>query len=938
MGWLNFDASKVGFEALEKLRKELQSWDALTFLEKVRQFFNKELDPEDTAKIQLAIDILGLSSQVDAVGELVGKIPPGAWNLFERLSQVSDRFSLPLLNQGDRFQTLDGPWSSSLGFDLTSEIGINAFSARQNIEMLPDLEVPSGVAFFHVEGVGRLSVEAGGSLALTGGGLNVGVQAGGQVELAYLFKETPSTLVITALLEHGKDLVPPFSLEKIGAAHQKHLHAIHFLAQGDLAFSAGVEIGQTWGNVVSVESDLLEVDSKVDFELSAAASLSANVTMAGGFDLLIQPQENGKVSVKLKKSKDRSRTLGFNLNTQIGITGLDVIGQAILDKYIPDAQPWIDELRPFLDLGNLIRREISGNLGGFLAQPENQVLRDQLVQVVTGAATSEALEAAVLATIENQANGQLEQWTREAEALSSEVLNKAADRFELTGQARELFLDELSVRLNEVIGKARENLQTRLERFLADKAGEELRKLLEPLENFGAEVDELVNQTQDLVNLVLEPVLLFLNRYQSYRNKIQAAVDGAARLKVGLDFSRAYASTVSGGVMLDLLIDPAVGQAREYFRQILWGSFRELMAQLQKATLANPVAGVEVVGGSFSKRLGKRVTTDFSVDLGDFKALFSSSREVNLNVTWDLAGNIEAASGNASVEKVSSIGREKKSASFVNLLELAGGMAALPSKIFSSSVSLAYEDERIRISEIRGHLGSLEKTGLLPEGTTDKTIARYDAMDLQHVGAAISLSFPLQGEDLRVFLEASEDEILLKGFENNLMVFETNTRMRNGVLKFLDTRFTGGDRLAKIKFILNKAGDLSTAERLVSKTPRQSEKRNSRKLWLYGRNAQVLVNMQKIMKKVAAISLVGPQREDNLNEVKTLLNQFNREVSSVLKTGNLLRQFVTDRVPKPTLAFIATLRELAQGSEEPVPLIPVIRWLNDGQPVDEILI
>ena len=938
MGWLNFDASKVGFEALEKLREELNSWDALDFLDKVRRYFHNDLDSGDKKKIDLAIQVLGLEPQLEKVKALVAKIPPGAWKLFDRLSQVTDRFSLQLLGKDDRFQALDGPWSSKLGFELTSEVGIQAFSARQNIAILPELEVPSGVAYFQVDGVGRLSIEAGGSFAFTGGGVNAGIQAGGQVELAYLFEDEPGTLAVSALLRHGQHLMAPFHLEKIGNAYQHHLRAVQLMAQGNLALNAGLSVGQTWGTEVPVDSDTLEVDTTFGFDASATGGITASVVLAGGYDLLIQPQASGKVSVQLKRSKDRSRSLGINLEAQVAITGLDVIGQAILDKFIPDARPWIAKLTPFQDLGNLVRQKLSEQLGDYLNESKNQALRDQLVKVVTGAGTSESLNQAVMAAVQGEVNEQLDRWTTEAGELSGQVVARAADRLALTGEARTLFIEELTGKLVEGIGAVKSDLRGNLAQWFKEQEGE-LETLLKPLEAFGAKVGELIGQTQDLADRVLEPVLQFLDRYQTYRGKLQEAVDGAARLKIGLNFSRAYASTESGGVMLDLLIDPRVPQAREFFRQMMWGSFTELMTHLQNASDSNSeLPGVALLGGSFSKQLGKTVTTDFSVDFAGIDIGIKTIRDLDLNATWDLAGNILAGSGSAMVQKVSSIGRETRSASFVNLLELAGGTDHLPGKIFSSSVSLALEDERIQIGEIGSYLGSLEKSGLLAEGTTKQAIARYDAMDHKHIGAAISLSFPIQGDDLMTFLDAPADEILLRGFENNLTIFEPKATTRNSVLKFLEQHFQGGTRLDKIKLVLRKANDVRTAERLVTTDPNKTAvRRNSRKVWLYSRNAKVLVNMQEIMKKVAAMPLEGPDREANLKALKQLLNQFNREVARVLKAGGLISQF-TNRVPKPTLAFIATLRELSQDRGVPIPLVPVIRWRQDGQQVDEILV
>lgn len=939
MSWLKLDASKSIVASLLKMRAELTEWDALTFFDHLRQYFQGTLPQDEKAKIDVVIDLLNLNQKVDEIKEVVEKVPESAWQLFSPLSQLSQPLELSLFNKAKSFNPVKGPWGATLGFDLTSNVTAQAFTSRENVPIVPDLAAEAGKAFFQVGGLGILKTELGGSVRFTHGSVQAGLRAGGQIGLDYVFRDHPPTLVGAALLEHGSSLCSPFALKQISKAFKKNLRAIHFETEGQLQLQGGLTVGQTWGTTYHVKNDALEVDTRVGLDASANVGIQAGVRLAGGFDLLIQPASSGWVSVKLTRSEDRGKNLNFNLNAQVDISGLDVIGHAILVKYVPDAQPLINKLTPYLDLGTMLRSKMTSHVRGFLGEPANAALRDQLINTLTGVGSANNLSEALLDLVMQSVNQQLDVWETEANQTAAGVLDRVGGRLGLDPNSQATLFSGLQSQLSEELNSVKVDLTKDLAKWLDDQPAATLQKLFKPLEAFGAKVNDLVGQVQELVDKLLKPLLKWLDRYQALRLKLQKAVDGAARLKFGLNFSRMLATGKATDVLLEIELDSSNRQANDFYKQILWGSFSELIQLLRKASDDGQMpAGVRLKGGHFKATLTKRVQTDFSVDFAGKPGGTTTLRDLKLEASWDLAGNVQTAHGTIAFKREFKLLGEQRSASFVNALELAGSHQHMASKIFSSSVSLAFKDQRIKPKEIRKLLGSLEKVDLVASGTVASAIDHYRAMDHEHAGAAIGLSMPLEGDGLKRFLKQTQKQILLTGFEKNRQIFLEKKKARQAFDKFMDTKFEASDLLAKIKFILKQAATPQEARSLFGGNS-TADKTHAYNAWTFSRNAKALAKMQSIMKKIAKIPLDDGHAEENLKKIYKLMDALNKEVAIVLKVRKWLGTFFgKDSVPKATLAFMVTLRELSEKPGQGTPLLPVIRWSENGEDVESILV
>lgn len=934
MAWLKVQHSVLA--SIEKIWHQLNEKKALTYLELLHQFLEGELPPEQAQKYDLAIQVLGLQSEVTKLRAFLDKIPPAAWQLFTPLSQLQDELTLPLIASSGLPEKVEGPWNIAFGFEARAKLGIEAYSARENIAWAPHIKAQAGEAYLQIEAVGSLNASVNAGAQFSSGSAHLGFGAGGQVELAYLFKDVPKSLVISGLLKHAPSLRSPFQLKGIGQGFKKQLSAVHLQAQGNLQLNGGLSVGQTWGTNFIVDNHTLGVETPVGIDADVGAHLRAQYQLKGGFELLVEPAAGGWVSVKLRRSKNRNQSLDFNLDSQVVVTGLDKIGHAIIKNYLPDAQLLIEQLSKYLDLAELLRDELGKKLSDFLNKPDQADLRQHLVLVLTGAGQSENLSTALLKMLAEQANNQLNFWEGQATDVAEKAIQDTVLKLGLAPETQQLLTSKLKGELVKALEKIKADLRTDLDTWLQGKPAAQLTALLKPLDSFGALVSQWVAQAQDLADKFLKPVLAFLNTYQSYRQKIQKAVDGAAKVKLGLSFARSWQKTNAGEVMLNVYLNPSVPAAEAFYRQIVLGSFSELLAGVQQAAdKGEDLEGVKLVGGSFSKSFGKKVQTDFSIDFGKSPSSSQSLREMNLNATWDLSGNILTASGKANVQKTFRFLGETRAAQFVNLLELAGAQQESADKIFSSSVSLTFRDERIHVKEIRGILENLERLSLLPSGITDRTIAHYDAMDRKHVGAAIGIGMPLDMSDLNMFLKQPRDKILEIGFENNKNIF-LNRKGEHRVLNdFLEQRIPGTRLAQKIEFLLAGATEPFSARDIFS-GGKSRFKAPAYQAWTYSRYAEVLARMQVIMNDVAAIPLKGANREANLKKIFRLMDTFNREVNMVLKVRKWLDFFTKSTVPKSTLAFILSLRELSSRDGDVSPLIPVIRWATDGYQVDQI--
>ena len=924
----DLNAIKELIDFVNKAREAFNDLSTTEALAVIRDYLNNTLTGDRKDVLDEVVKTLKLTDKLAALRADWNEIPEQIRSLVVPLNQVG-QIKFPLFQKKLSTQNIEGPWGATLGYkvDTSFELEVEGLNSGATELTQMDITPAADNSILNIALSGSLALEGSGSVSASSGAVSasLGGSAGasGGAEVNYYFRNKSEELVGLALADDLRSLVSPFSVAAIAKAGTYKLAAVRFMADSNLNLSVNASASGIYGNSWNVKNDKLELDTNVQLGAGLSLGYNADLKLEGGFDLKLVPANDGKtVTISLSRSRSNEKTSTFNVDANVGITGLDVVGNAIIKEYIPDPAGLLTELNEWLNLGTKLKEMLTARLNSSLSTvPEN--MRSVLVGTVTGDNTADNLATTVSNELMTLADSQIDALSGDALKKGTELADDLADNLGLPEELKEEFSEKIGELLGKELDKLKGDLETKLAELIQDKGKDELKKLFSPVQDVGENVNELIDKANNLSQDILAPVIAFIEKYQDYRNKLIRVVQGAAKLKLSLSFARTLQKTKKSNVALKFVVDAQSETAGEYVRQMLLGSFQDALTAVREKK-----AGITLVSGSFMKEMSRNVQSDLNIDLAGFPAATQTILNETVNATWDLAGNVTAFTGTSSFQKMNKMWGETRSLKFANLLELAKADERNTDTVLASSLTLSVTDPVIHAKELAGALNSLG--GLIASGATDRALARRQSLDNKSevLGGTYGANMVLSMEDLQRFVDRTTKDIINAAIDN-----QVETRVSDPALfqRALNNMFKG-TRNDQIKIIATHFPTIQAVQKKFKN--RRDIIGYARMAWDISNNAHNLVRIRDIIRDMLALD----PSSDVVEAVQKQLQNYNKYLKGWLKGGAAIAFFGGDSFSKKTVAFIKTIHELTSLDASAPALIPTIQWDVDGVKQDDLIV
>jgi len=595
---------------------------------------------------------------------------------------------------------LDGAAGATLVFDAAPE--------------LPDgCSLPAGMAALAVTVEGRIQAAAGIGFPIHLGRAQVETGTRGAVTLRYWLAVPAVAPIATGAAIALGALVDPFDLAAVAAEMGAGtLVAIGIVADGEVSLAGQLAVGIAG-----------EVVHSVDANLGIQAGFTTR--REGRFHLRLQ-RGTTPGTVLLDLQRERSGSTGQNIKAGLTLemTGLLQGLKPELLKHAGTAKGLLEKLDDLLPPSRFVEQQIRTHLNdaGLTATDPGTDTAAALVRLLGGGDPSRPdlvlLTARIAAAIDEQPRLWQDHPARVAELVLGRVL-VSVTLGESAGGASEadirtLLTPLLSPIIEKAIGTLREGLQRRVD-------------------------SKLTRATRQLA------------RFQANLAQLTTALQRSAEIK--LEAAWRWEETNSQGTQLGqrLLFRPGTHggvDVGEIYRRVLTGSLEQAFEAAGAGT--DGEQAVEVLSGSLGRIAGIDRSAGFNLTLLDFALETTDLLDADVQVTTDVAGNIQVLARAESLFRTAIFG-EATTFRSVNVYELATARA---SRHMTLAMSLSHDDDDLRRGEVAGFFSGLvdARIGLLPEETRASALSALDAFRAAGSGGKVA------GE-LRIWLDLDDTAV-----------------------------------------------------------------------------------------------------------------------------------------------------------------------------------
>ncbi len=898
----------------------------------IRAYFNDEpsLSKEDRDRVDHIIDDdLGLKIKRKIIETFWDKLSPSTITLLMSLDSLVQKkhgeVSWPVISKDVNYGDLKGPWGSMIDFNAAGSMGVELepMTNPDEFELIAD----PGVAILRMGLEGKLEMSSSASLPLNNVNIKGGAGVTGQAELDYFFGNDEDELLIEAVWNNLQHLASPFNSEDIWEEREHGLRAIRLQTEGSLDLSLGISAAHTCGTSFPVSYAPADLDTQVDIGARAQVGFNADVKLGGAFNLLVKPVAGDKLSVSLRRASSKQRSTTFSLDSSIGISGLDKVGDAIIETYLPDPDKLTEKLLKYVNLDGL-GKKIDEKLGDYL----DADFSDQLQESLSNVNTWDELVGVLKHAVSEAANDLSDPYVDEADQVGREWIQKAAGKLNLSGDLMDKLVDKTQDMFSEFLTDTRKDLIKKLEDIigviedpLSDENRERLARVFKPLLDcdLGPKVKNILARGEKITDELVNQVVKYINRYREIRAKLVKATQGAAKLKIGM--SLAHTIKVSSGreALLEFEVDISKKDAREYYKQMLTGSFENAL----KAVKNDPSGphGILLIGGSIKSYILEEVSTGINLDLFGFKATSKTILNAGVDAFWDLNGSVVVYTGKAELNKTVEAFGEFRNIRFVNLFEIAGTGSATDTRLLNMGLAISYKDENLKIKELRQFLNSFEKWGLIEKNTTAQAMERFEALSENKLRkASVGLSMPMTQKNISNLTDQDPAEVK-ELVVDRLIEVMLGERKGEGFKRFL------GDLDHRRFDYYKRVMEISAPGYRPPSELMQDEGRFNRVVAKrIGGLTRDLLAIIKILKEVSEYEVNEQDLEKQKKKINTLNKDFNGHLDNWLEVRGILLGILTEEVPKVTIVFMRIIRELMADPHDTAAdyLIPVIRWGN----------
>ena len=918
------------------------------FIAKVRELDNLASDAEAALAV-LTQKANSWAEALQALGIDESAIIRRIEQLSSYLVQAQDRLAPILLTLADRPE----PKNLSLSYSDSEPIEVGALalalSAEADLNLTVKNQLPAqtsadwgtvanGDALQIFTAHGMLGV--GGTANASGGSLSFGAKASATATLFYQY--AASTPVVVALMQSSRTLALPWDLDKVadslspmsGDGRWLGLRRTQLIGTGEFNLAGGATIGHSviGGNTVGIKADL---GATVDF----------SIKRSGTFKIALEKNAAGNLNVSVDRATGSESGGSISLGADINITGLDARARELADRFLPDSSGVIEKLERWKRPGDLVLAKFQDSLDGDVEEQLGRLLTGQ----TDAAKASKVGQTRLAELIKSELNERLPFWgTDNSQDLARSALAKISERLDLEGRLANLLAEKLQAKLVDWIDELKKELEDEIAEWV-DKAGNKLKDFLQPLEEVGEDVNELLEKVNQTASALISPVLEQLKRYEAIRQKIHKALDKAAKLRITLAFAASINRSKGDEAVLSFEILNLSQSVKSAYRALLLGRLDQGWPDFQQALTDGDISNVS---GRFKSWLKRERSIGLSLQIGDFGLGMSRVKVEDINVEVGTDGRVTVAALAISQEASSELAYASRTASLLGAYDIVAASFdrdAFPTPL---SVSLGYSDEHMRGKELRQLLTSLESPRggrpLLRQGATADALAKYDELTAgeRSGNARFDLSLPVSIEDFRHLLLVSEETI--KSTAAELLIDALFDERDQEAVDFVADHYRDGVTRAEL-FELMQSGPTRVHVSRIRGTAISASfnpvPRVVRRLRAIAEDVEQLLEAVSGVRQIAELqgtlanidaSELGENETplDKSAELRAELDRIAKDVNDGLahwlRPRGPISGLFTEKIPARTVAFLQLLALL--GKENTVAM-PVVRVLDvpDGE-------
>lgn len=574
------------------------------------------------------------------------------------------------------------------------------------------LSIANGLAFPAKEGAAGpyLKIGATGAANANGKGewpihsvmIKAGAEINADLSLDYYFAAgKPDQPYALAIADNLGALADPFDFDALwDSMAESRLHAVTYSFDGLADIAVSVAVG--------VEEDIWQ-----GVGLGAALTIGVTAKRSGTVKLSVHKQVDPATgqSLVIAQSCENSKASAFTLGANISID-LSALATAVHGALEPLVKQWdaaLNEIKPFLSPGALIKKELGGELQAAADRLiADARLRKAVVSDLRGAVGFDpADQSALTSWLKGEISGAADRAV--AAATGTMTSGVAALRNELSkavpAVAEDAVLGLVDTELTTLVQAVSARLTSKATALANDAAG------VAKLDALLAKLNAKTSGLPDAADKALADVRALIEKYDSIIHKLLAATEEKAKAKISIELQLEERREKGQSLIINGRFLERSAANSELFSAIRRGDSRNIETLLT----AGSAPGFELGAESLIKWTGKRSTkVSGSLILFGFGGKFESLATGEADVALDGSGVLRA-SAKAEYREQSVFSKESSTVTLVSTAALVAAGKAKDADATAASefgVFLETKDETLSRKELRKFCTSLIKGGV----------------------------------------------------------------------------------------------------------------------------------------------------------------------------------------------------------------------------------
>lgn len=784
----------------------------------------------------------------------------------------------------------------------------------------------------------HLGLDAGTGAASAGVGASTDFAAG----IHWYFQRHADDTVVSSLVDAAMEIAhgaQPWDLDdairvldepRTPSGHLDALKAIDVEADRKLSFRGSIALARGFATQVDVPAP----DGRASLAIAAKAgvSLAYRVQQAGSWRIRLT-REQGDTVLSLTRAHGREQVREFKLGVDVGVSGVGDLVQAWVDELLPMLDPDIKAAfeewsRPGTALRERLLRRIASDEG---ARSSLAQLAELLLGQGDAAATAQSLSDALLDGWQSELDERVQAAGQRAEALANQLLAPLTAKVggelggEVVGTVQKLLLgalDEVQQDVEAKLGTLRDKLIRRAQAQLA--------LALQPLEQVGERVDQLVRDVDANATRIADALKRLFARYENLRKTLHKAASDAGALKVALAVTDTARFESGERSALQLRFRVANATTRALFRRLVLGQGDIDCAEIER--IAGATDGALLIDScSFAAFAARARSTTLSLDL--FGLRFADARVLrdDVRIEIDSSGRVGVFAASAGQSHTSTTLKESRVARFSADFDL---IDPTPGRL-PGTLGLSFElsDDDLKPKELRQFFDSFEDAGLL---RAEVAVRAQNLLGGPARNVQIEVGLSGIESALRSAASVGDAALRRRAFDNLMAFARPSAAFADSVLGAMwkadaerlfqwasDAATPVGARRAAVQALAqhgvaqSSGHDRALALRLQMLNQRMSA---------LSAVVAALAQIRGLAQSAADVDVDNDRARQLRDELDRILQTVQRAMQPLVAVNDAVMGLFSERLPDRVVALLATLTQLADPGA--VTARPMLRWFT----------